>query len=258
MSEPGSEYEEAYFIGQEIIWGKGYMSPGGDDEVAAIIDGVDVQDKIILEIGSGLGGPAIALTEHHKARLVVGIDIQREQIDWATKLAENRGVANLVKFQLVEPGPLPFEDASFDMVFSMGSILQIPDKRNLFIEARRVLRPGGIFVGNDRLRRWAGPLSDELVEHEDISGLTYHWASPADYNDLLSEAGFEDVAINERDAWMVDQLRNDLTALRSGAIHDEIVEMFGESADSWFDTVKRLLVMAERGELIVAHFRASK
>ena len=258
MNETGGEYEDAHFIGMEIIWGKGFMSPGGAAEVASVVDGVDVKGKRILEIGSGLGGTAIALADNQQAGHVVAIDIQKEQIEWAKKLAEDSGVADRIEFLLVDPGPFPFEDASFDIVFSMGTIVQIPNKREVLSEALRVLRPGGILAGNDWLRGWTGPLSKEMVEQGEKAGLTYHWVTQEEFRETLSEVGFEDAVIRNRGAWMVDQLRKDLKALEFGAIRDQIVEAFGEGADHWSNSWKRSLLMAERGDLVVAQFHASR
>jgi phosphoethanolamine N-methyltransferase len=234
------------------------MSPGGAAEVASVVDGVDVKGKRILEIGSGLGGTAIALADDQQAGRVVAIDIQKEQIEWAKKLAEDRGVADRIEFRLVDPGPFPFEDASFDIVFSMGTIVQIPNKREVLSEALRVLRSGGILAGNDWLRGWTGPLSKEMVEHGEKAGLTYHWVTQEEFREILSEVGFEDVVIRDRGVWMVDQLRNDLEALEFGAIRDRIVEAFGEGADNWSNSWKRSLLMAQRGELVVTQFHASR
>lgn len=172
MSEPSGEYVEAHYVGMEIIWGKGYMSPGGDDEVASVVDGVDIRGKGVLEIGSGLGGSAVALAANHDPGRVIGIDIQKEQIERATRLAERRGLSDRVEFRLVEPGPLPFADESFDVVFSMGTFVQIADKPALFAEIFRVLRRGGTLAANDWLRDRPLPLSEELVN------LWRGWSSP--------------------------------------------------------------------------------
>ena len=45
MQEEYRAYVEENFVGQEIIWGRGYMSPGGEEEVAAVIDGVEIEGK---------------------------------------------------------------------------------------------------------------------------------------------------------------------------------------------------------------------
>lgn len=258
MSEPPGEYEDAHFIGMEIIWGEGFMSPGGDEEVASVVDGVEIRGRKILDLGSGLGGPAIALVANHDAGRVVGIDVQREQVEWATKLAKDRSAADSIEFRLVDPGSLPFEDSSFDVVFSMGVIIKIPEKRDLFAEVRRVLRPGGVFVGNDWLRGWPGPLSEEMLEHAQASGLAHHWATQEEIRETLFEAGFEDVIVKDRGAWMVDHLRKDLKVFEPGPVRDRIVESLGDGVDRWLDTWSRLLRLAESGELVVAQFRASR
>ena len=71
----------------------------------------------------------------------IGIDSQREQIELARALAERRGVADRTDFRSVDPGTLPFEESTFDVVFSMGAFLQIPDKEGLYGDIFRVLRP---------------------------------------------------------------------------------------------------------------------
>ena len=83
MSEPSGEYVEAHYFGMEIIWGEGDMPPGGDDEVGSVVDGVDIRGNTALEIGSGLGGSAAALATNHDPARVIGIDIQKQQIERA-------------------------------------------------------------------------------------------------------------------------------------------------------------------------------
>ena len=45
----------------EEIWGDGFLSPGGQDEVARVISGVNIKDKNVLDIGSGSGACAVLL-----------------------------------------------------------------------------------------------------------------------------------------------------------------------------------------------------
>jgi hypothetical protein len=51
----------------EMIWGEGFLSPGGPAEVARILAGKDVAGRDILDIGSGMGGADIALVRNHGA-----------------------------------------------------------------------------------------------------------------------------------------------------------------------------------------------
>lgn len=59
----------------EMLHATGYLSMGGDDEVARIVAQVEVAGKDVLDIGCGLGGALIALTRNHHARYAHGTDI---------------------------------------------------------------------------------------------------------------------------------------------------------------------------------------
>ena len=53
-SEPG-EYDAGMLALLQIIWGDGFLSPGGPDEVARLLEGSDIGDCEVLDIGCGLG-----------------------------------------------------------------------------------------------------------------------------------------------------------------------------------------------------------
>ena len=260
MSESSTEYTEAHFIGQEIIWGEGYMSPGGDEAVGEIVEGLDIDGKRVLEVGSGLGGSALALAANHNPRSVVGIDIQKEQVERARELACRRGLSDRVEFRIVSPGPLPFEEASFDIVFSKEALVQIPDKSEIFAESLRVLCPGGEFAFSDFVRARSGPLTERMLEHREKSGLALHWAAIDEVCQALSDVGFGDLTVRDRREWMVDQIKSDLKGLESGQLREKLVEEFDEETvdGRWAVSWRRMLTMAETGEQITALFRAKK
>ncbi len=259
MSEPSGEYVEAHYVGMEIIWGEGYMSPGGDDEVASVVHGVDIRGKTVLEIGAGLGGSAVALAANHDPGRVISIDIQKEQIERATRLAERRGLSDRVEFRLVDPGPLPFADDSFDIVFSMGTIVQIPDKPALFADICRVLRPGGALAANDWLRYRPLPLSEELVSFTERVGMTYHWAAPDETHDALAGAGFVDITLRDRAAWFADQLGEEIKKLESGLMRADMIRAFDEeSTEGWLWSWRQQQSFAKQGEICPTQIRAAK
>ena len=102
MSERSGEYVEAHYVGMEIIRGKGYISPGGDAEVASVVDGVDIRGKTVLEIGSGLGGSAVALAANHDPARVIGIHVQKQQIERAALPDDGHSVGVFRDRQLLE------------------------------------------------------------------------------------------------------------------------------------------------------------
>ncbi len=58
-----NEYYENMVTMLELIWGDGYMAPGGPGNVAKLLDGIDTQDKRILDIGCGIGGPVFEMAK---------------------------------------------------------------------------------------------------------------------------------------------------------------------------------------------------
>ena len=58
MSAHDNEYHDNMVAMLELIWGEGYMAPGGADNVARMLEGIETRGKRVLDIGSGIGGPA--------------------------------------------------------------------------------------------------------------------------------------------------------------------------------------------------------
>ena len=102
----------------EIVWGEGWLSPGGPQEVDRVVEGLDLRDKHVLDIGCAVGGIDFHLVEKHHAGHVTGVDVEGPVLAIAERRAEERGLSGRIDFKKVEPGPLPFPDASFDSVFS--------------------------------------------------------------------------------------------------------------------------------------------
>lgn len=120
----------------ELIWGEGFLSPGGPAEIARILGGHDVAGARVLDIGSGAGGAAMTLVREHDAGFVVGVDVQDELVSLAAARTAAAGLDDRVVDRLVEPGPLPLPDVSFDVVFSKDAIIHVADKLALYEEAR--------------------------------------------------------------------------------------------------------------------------
>jgi phosphoethanolamine N-methyltransferase len=258
MQEEYRTYVEEHFVGQEIIWGRGYMSPGGEEEVAAVIYGVEIEGKRVLDIGSGLGGPAVALAARHGADQVVGVDIQENIIEWARAVAKEGWVDDKTDFQKIKPGPLPFDDESFDVVFSLGAFVHIPDKNQLMAEVFRVLRPGGAFAANDWVREWDSPVSEAMARHAELLEMTFHWATPREMEEAINRAGFPVVTVTDHQKWLRDHLNADFERMKTPEVWDRLSESFGEGAGGWLANFERLAALTNSGELGAIHIRATK
>jgi ubiquinone/menaquinone biosynthesis C-methylase UbiE len=99
----------------------------------------------VLDIGCGIGGPARTLAAEFGCS-VVGVDMIQEYCDTATWLTQHLGLSEQARFECAEVSDLPFEDNSFDVVWSQHVLANVEDKHCLLDGIVRVLRPNGIFA----------------------------------------------------------------------------------------------------------------
>jgi ubiquinone/menaquinone biosynthesis C-methylase UbiE len=111
-----------------------------------LLDFVEREDsQAFLEIGCGNGLVTKHLAEEYHAA-VTGIDIDSQQIEKARRCAD--GIKNLCYLE-ADAADLPFNEGSFDMVFSFGVLHHIKDWLDVLKEVKRVLKKGGYFVYAD-------------------------------------------------------------------------------------------------------------
>lgn len=179
MSTGDTEYTDEFAGGCELMWGQGFLSPGGKEEVLSIVDGADLKGKKILDIGSGLGGPAINLAREFEVGHITGIDIEPLNVERATRYAQEAEVTERVSFQTVDGGNLPFGDEAFDVVFSKDAITEASNKDEIFQECLRVMRPGGWLMMSDWFRG-SNPHTPEMKEWLIDVGVTLDMATADD------------------------------------------------------------------------------
>jgi phosphoethanolamine N-methyltransferase len=184
------------FLGE--LWGDGYLSPGGPEEVARVLDGLDIGGLTVLDVGCGAGGVTVDLVRRHGAGRVIGIDVEPDVCAAARRRVAAAGLADRIEIREVAPGPFPLPDASIDIVFSKDSIVHVPDKERLAAEAFRVLRPGGWFVASDWLIGHDGDPSPEMAHYIRLEDLDFAMASPARYRRALAAAGFTGIRLVNR------------------------------------------------------------
>jgi 2-polyprenyl-6-hydroxyphenyl methylase/3-demethylubiquinone-9 3-methyltransferase len=139
----------------------------------------------ILDLGCRYGALTRAYAEGNE---VVGVDVDKDALAEAAKLGIETRWADVEE-------PLPFEDASFDVVVAGELIEHLRDPDRLVAEVRRLLRPGGTFAGSVpnffRLRNRLAMLIGRPLDHDPTH---LHVFAPRDVHRLL--AGFEDVQLH--------------------------------------------------------------
>ena len=221
------EYHDAMVDMLELIWGEGFLAPGGADLVRDTVGDFDISGKRLLDIGCGIGGGDIVLARDLGAE-VVGIDLEAPLVERARRYVEAANLAERVSFKIVEAGPLDFPKESFDFVYSSGAFTQIEDKSGAFAEVHRVLRPGGAFMVYDWMRG-PDPYSDEMLAWFELEGLTYAMETLETHGRLLREAGFARVELEDDGGWYRDRCRGELADLE-GPLKPKLVELLGEAA----------------------------
>jgi len=252
------EYDESLATLLEAIWGEGFMSPGGTDEVDRYLAGVEVEGRHVLDIGCGLGGVDIHLLRGRGAARVTGIDVDQELIDRCRELARKYGLEDRSEFVCVEPGPLPFDDASFEIVTSKDSIIHIEDKHALAADAFRVLEPGGWFAASDWLAGYEGETPPEMQAYIDAEGLDFRLASAATYAAALEAAGFENIEVVDRNEWYRQQARQERDEMR-GALYEGLnSQVGGEFLEHNIEIWDKMIVALDLGYLRPTHLRGRK
>ncbi|HVB63546.1 MAG TPA: class I SAM-dependent methyltransferase, partial [Nitrolancea sp.] len=96
----------------------------------------------ILDIGGGFGGPARTLAATYGCSIVV-LDLTETYCQVGEMLTRRCNLSDHVLFRHGDARAIPFHDASFDLVWTQHSSMNIPDKQRMYAESHRVLRPGG-------------------------------------------------------------------------------------------------------------------
>lgn len=258
MSHGDVLYDDATVDFLEALWGEGYLSPGGPEEVARILAGLDLSGRTVLDIGCGSGGITAALARDYGAARVIGIDVEAPVCAKARARAERSGLADRIEIRQVTPGPLPLPDSSVDLVFSKDSIVHIPDKAALAREAFRVLRPGGWFAASDWLIGHDGPPSPEMAHYIACEALDFGMASPATYRAALAVAGFADIVLVDRNPWYREVAHAELERLR-GPVGERARVILGEAETArQIRTWEAMQVVLASGEHCPHHFRGRK
>jgi len=246
-----NEYPEDYCHSLEFAYGEGMMSEGGDAAIDDMFNGITLQNKQCLDVGSGLGGVAFYLAEKYHA-YVSGLEINSWMQRTASERIPEHLKSHLAFYTYTDINHLPFNENKFDIVYSKGVLVHVEDKLPLFKEFRRVLKPTGHLVIEDWLspvtKQW-GPIIERLCAVENLSLFA---ESTDSYQTLLNQAGFDHITASDQSKKYYQYNLDIVKRLSSKSIKSEFIARFGENA--WTEALEGYQLIAhaiQKKELLV-------
>ena len=168
------------------------------------------EGETVLDLGSGAGFDCfLAANEVGNKGRVIGVDMTAEMIERARENARKSKYKN-VEFRLGEIENLPVADNSIDIVISNCVINLSPDKRKVFLEVFRVLKPGGRLMISDMvlLKELPGYVKDSI---EAYIGCLSGAIMRNEYLGAMQAAGFQEVRIIDETSLPIDCMANNPT-----------------------------------------------
>ncbi len=197
------------------------------------------EGETVLDLGSGAGFDIfLAANRVGPTGKVIGVDMTPEMINRARENADKGSYSN-VQFVPGELEDLPVDDNSMDAVISNCVINLVPDKKKVFKEVFRVLKPGGRLMVSDLVLRQKLPLSIEN-SIEGYVGCISGAVMKDVYLDAIGSAGFGDVEVIEESPFSLDFFVSDST---DQAI-DQSPKMSAEEVNGFADSVSSIKVRA--------------
>ena len=196
-----------------------------DEELRAVPEGANLglgcgnptalaslkEGEVVVDLGSGGGFDCFLAAEKvGETGKVIGIDMTAEMLETARENARNGEYRN-VEFRLGEIENLPVADNSADVIISNCVINLSPDKKRVFNEAFRVLKPGGrIMVSDIVLEK---KLPDAIMNSiEAYVGCIAGAMLKEEYLKTVKSAGLEHVNVIDETVFPVDYIANDPVA----------------------------------------------
>lgn len=118
----------------------------------------------VLEVGPGPGYFSAEVARNIPDGRLTLVDIQQEMLDLAQKRLHSRGLQN-VSYVQADATALPFQEETFDIVFLVAVLGEVPDKQKCIGELHRVLRPGGLLSVTEQ------PADPDLISVDNMKKL---------------------------------------------------------------------------------------
>ena len=168
------------------------------DQMASKAKKIDKNTRII-DLGGGFAGSARHLASKYGCHVAV-LNLSEAENERGRKMNKEQGLEDLIDVVDGSFDDIPFDDATFDIVWSEDAILHSNDREKVVEEAARVLKPGGEFIFTDPMQtdNCDEQVLQPVYDRINLSSL----GSPAFYRKAFRKYGFQEQSFQE----MADQL----------------------------------------------------
>ena len=160
----------------------------------------------IIDVGCGIGGSTLHLAQKFGSK-ATGITLSPVQAFRAKERAAEAGLDDRVRFEVANALEMPFQDDTFDWVWSLESGEHMPDKSKFLAECYRVLKPGGKII----LATWCHRETDSLAGNLTVNEIAHlkeiyrvyclpYVISLSEYRAIALKCGFNEL---KSDDWSI-------------------------------------------------------
>ena len=153
----------------------------------------------VLEVGSGIGGPARHIAQQTGAK-VMALELQADQNTLATEITARCGLSSRISHVCGDVLTYDWQGKSFDVIVSWLTLYHIGDRQTLLQRCKDALRPGGYFYAEDFFTRQ--PFSDKELEELSREMYAHYLPDYLSYQTDYSSAGFTSLSFEDlSDDW---------------------------------------------------------
>jgi len=257
-----NQYSRKSILRYEKIFGKTYVSTGGEATTAEFCAQMGLEPGMkLLDVGAGIGGSAFYMAKSFGIT-VDGVDLSSNMVEIArenlAKMSEE--VQKKVTFRVEDATTMEYPENHYDVVYSRDTILHIADKKSLFQNFFKTLKPGGRVVITDYCRgdlAKAGKADYGQDFKDYVADRGYHLLTVEQYGQVLTEAGFASVDAQDKTELFVEILHRELENFRK--IRDEVVEEYSaEDYDHICQGWEEKVVRCNNGDQAWGYFVGKK
>ena len=204
-----AQYLTPSILQYEAVYGEGFISPGGRQMANELIGQMGLAPHSrVLDVGSGLGGSAFIMVREYGLQ-VDGIDLSKNMLALANAKLSEQGLSDHIKLEWGDCLELDRAEI-YDAIYSRDVFLHIENKSRLFSVLNQSLRFGGQLLFTDYCCG-SQPWSDEFTAYVEDRGYCLH--TLAEYAELISAAGFEQVVYQDLTDRFIKILESDIETI---------------------------------------------